>query len=351
MLPEKIIGNPDTRKIEQWLRARGRKLLVYHRDADGVCSAALFMKFFPDFISIPKEGPIIDSRFFKDIVSRKPDVLAFLDMPIDQEWKSVMKLIDVLPDLNILILDHHLPEKNMNGERIIHVNPMFQGKTYIPASCVIYQLFSKMRYNVKPVMWISLIGIIGDYGMKDCYWMFKEYKKYTKSHGGPSCEDLDKASEILASAITFKGVLGAEKALKILSSVRNYDDMKKSEDLKKWNIVVQNEVKRIVNDFERNKEMPEKNVIFYEIKSRMNITSIIATITAERYPDYIVVIRKRAGDLWKISLRYQEGKLSVGDLAKYASNGLGSGGGHVKSAGALVNDWKEFRKRVMEHVK
>jgi single-stranded DNA-specific DHH superfamily exonuclease len=350
MLPEKIIGKPDTRKIERWLGAKGRKLLVYHRDADGVCSAAILMKFFPDFITVSREGPIIDSRFFRDILSRKPDLLVFLDMPIDQEWKKITKLADTMPALNILILDHHLPEKDMNGPRIIHVNPMFQGKTYIPASCVIYQLFRKMGYAVKSVAWISIIGIIGDYGMKDCHWMIDEYRQYLRTHAGPSCSELQKASEILASAITLRGAAGAEKALKILSTVRRYDDMKKSEDLKKWNIVVQRETKKIVNDFEKNKETAGERVIFYEIKSRMNITSIIATITAERYPDCIVIIRKRAGDLWKISLRYQEGGLSVGDMAKYASNGIGSGGGHVKSAGAVVNDWKEFRKRVMEYV-
>ena len=349
MITHKIIGKPDTEKIRAWFSRKGSKLLVYHRDADGVCSAAIFLKCFPDFNTIPREGPIIDSHFFREIISRRPDALVFLDMPVDQEWEKILKLCRELPGLRIMILDHHIPIKNMNSERIIHINPMFMGDAYIPASCVVYQLCSQMGFEVKPSMWVSIIGIIGDYGMKDCRWMFKEYKQYVKKHGGPSCNDLYGASDILSSAITLKGVIGAEKSLKILSGASKYEDVRKSEDLKKWNVIVQREVNKIVNDFEKRKEIDEK-VILYEIKSSMNITSIIATITAERHPEEIVIIRKRSGDLWKISLRYQAGKVSVGDLAKNASKGIGSGGGHVKSAGALVNDWQEFKRRVLEHI-
>ena len=349
MQTEKIIGKPDLEKIRKWLGEKAKKVLVYHRDADGVCSAAIFLRFFPDFATIPREGPILDSGFFKAIIEKKPKVLVFLDMPIDQEWQKIVKLMDELQGLRIVIIDHHLPEKDMNSERIIHINPMLGGNNvYIPASCVVYELFREMGYDVKRMMWISIIGIIGDYGMKDCAWMLKEYKRYG---GVPHCE-LGKASDIISSAITLKGVNGAEKSLGLLMRSMDYDEFKGSKELARWNVVVQREVRKIVNDFEKRKELvPGKKLIFYEIKSRMNITSIIATITAEKHPDAIIVIRKKAGDQWKISLRYQAGKISVGDLAKYASKGIGSGGGHVKSSGALVNDWEKFRDRAFEYLK
>ena len=82
----------------------------------------------------------------------------------------------------------------------------------------------------------------------------------------------------------------------------------------------------------------------------MNITSIIATVTAERHPNHIVIIRKKSGNFWKISLRYQAGKVSVGDLAKFATRRMGSGGGHIKSAGALANNWETFKERVLEYL-
>jgi single-stranded DNA-specific DHH superfamily exonuclease len=341
MPPGKIAWNLNLKKINGLLIAGGRKILVFHRDSDGVCSAAVLLKFFADFETIPREGPIIDKEFFERIVSKKPGLLVFLDMPIDQEWKKVLSLCDELPDLRIIIIDHHIPEKNLNSARIIHINPMFSGPAYIPASCVVFELLRQMKYDVAPHRWISVIGVIGDYGMKDCAWLLREQKKYSDT----PISEFFRMSDIISSSITFKGLKGAEKSLGLLVKSANYWDFEKSEELTEWNRIVQKEVRRIVADFEKNKSQSGK-VILYEIKSKMNITSIIATITAEKYPKNIVIIRKKSGDHWKISLRHQDGSVSVGGLAKFASKGIGSGGGHVKSSGALVSDWEKFRDNV-----
>jgi single-stranded DNA-specific DHH superfamily exonuclease len=346
---KRVVSEVDLSKVRNWLGESGKKILVYHRDADGVCSAAILMKIFPEFESIPREGPIIDKKFFRYIISEKPKILLFLDIPADQEWEKILKFRESLPDLKIMIIDHHVPEKDMNSDRVIHINPRFlRSELYIPASCVIYELLRKMKYDVESYLWISLTGIIGDYGVKDCEWMFKEFAKTSET---PRSR-LFKVSNIISSAITLKGFKGAEKALELLLKSEGYEDFEKSGQLKKWNTVVQGEVRRISNDFEKRKEVFKKErLIFYEIKSRMNITSIIATVTAEKHPNEIVIIRKKSGDFWKISLRYQAGKVSVGDFAKFASKGIGSGGGHIKSAGALVNNWEEFRKRVFKYLK
>ncbi len=349
MRAKKVLNEVDLPKAGEWLGETGKKVLVYHRDADGVCSAAILMKFFPEFATIPREGPVIDRKFFRRIVSERPKILVFLDMPIDQEWEKVLEFGKNLPGLRILIVDHHVPEKDMNSDRIIHVNPRFlKSEYYMPASCVIYELLRKLGYGVKPYCWISLTGIIGDYGTKDCEWMFRECME---GLGILHCK-LITASEVISSAITLKGTKGCEKVLQLLLKSERYGDFEKSRELKKWNGIVQKEVKRISEDFERGKEVFEKErLIFYEIKSRMNITSVIGTVTAEKHPEHIVIIRKKSGDFWKISLRYQAGKVNVGDLAKHATKGIGSGGGHIKSAGALVNNWEEFRKRVFEYLK
>ncbi len=346
---KRVLNEVDLSKVRDWLEETGKKILVYHRDADGVCSATILMKFFPEYETIPREGPIIDKKFFRRIVLEKPKVLVFIDIPVDQEWKKVLEFVKELPELKILIIDHHTPEKDMNSERIIHINPRFlKSEHYIPASCVIYELLRKLKYDVKPYLWISLTGIIGDYGVKDCLWMFREYEKTRETPH----RKLVKASEIISSAITLKGLKGCKKALELLIKSERYEDFEKSRELRKWNTIVQKEVKRIVNDFEKRKEVFEKErLILYEIKSRMNITSVIGTVTAEKHPENIVIIRKKSGSLWKISLRYQAGKVNVGDLAKSATKGIGSGGGHIKSAGALANNWEEFRKRVFEYLK
>ena len=52
-----IAAKEDVKRAASFLRTRGRKLLFYHQDADGVCAAALVLKFFPGFEALAREGP------------------------------------------------------------------------------------------------------------------------------------------------------------------------------------------------------------------------------------------------------------------------------------------------------
>ncbi|MCK5016861.1 MAG: DHH family phosphoesterase, partial [Candidatus Peribacteraceae bacterium] len=285
---EKIINNNvDLEKLHELFKSNGKKMLFYHRDADGVCSAAIMLKFFPDFISMPREGPAIEDSFYDNIISENPSLIVFVDMPVDQEWKKLLELKKDLPNINIVIIDHHIIEKDMNSEDgFVHINPRFIDKeAYIPAACVVYEVMKRMDNDVEPVMWISITGIIGDYGFEDCDWMFKEHAKISNV----TTDELAHVSNMISSAITLKGINGAQIALQSLLESNDCNGILESEKMIKWNKIVQEEVKRITDDFEENKEkLDDKKVIFYEIKSNMNITSIIATITAERYPDYVV---------------------------------------------------------------
>lgn len=95
----------------------------------------------------------------------------------------------------------------------------------------------------------------------------------------------------------------------------------------------------------RKEEYPEKGVIIYLIKTRFNITSLVATHFSESYPDMIIIVRKQTGDMWKLCLRNQSGRVNLGKIAKKAVNGIGSGGGHEKAAGVLTTDWEKFKKK------
>ncbi|MCD6590433.1 MAG: DHH family phosphoesterase [Candidatus Aenigmarchaeota archaeon] len=350
-----IFNKFDQEKLIKWFKESKNQLMIYHRDADGVCSAVLLLKFFSEFRHIPREGPLLDKKFIRLLESRRPDLLVFLDIPIDQEWKKIDKLLENLPETKLVVIDHHIPEKNMNSQRIIHINPRLRKggeKSYIPTSCILYELFRELGYNVEPYMWISVIGIIGDYARKDCEWFLARYKEIRgQENFKKDILRLTNACDMISSAITLKGLEGAEKSLAMLLSSESYEDFEKSRQFKKWNNLVKTEIKKILRDFEKNKEeFPTKNLIFYKIKSKLNITSIISTILAEKYPDKIIIVRKKSPNGWKISLRYQKGDVNIGSLAKKASEGIGSGGGHPKSAGAMVSEWHVFKERVLSWI-
>lgn len=343
-----VLNSVDYGRLEKWLGGKGKKILVYHRDADGICSAALLLKSFPCFRCIPREGPVIDKDFYGRLVKEEPDLLVFLDIPADQEWQKLLKIREALPGLDLAIIDHHTVEKDMNPEGMIHVNPRFlDEKYYIPAACVVYEMLEKMGKDVVNLSWISAVGVIGDYGFRDCHWVLKNANKE-----GHTTKKLVLISNMISSAITLKGLKGAMEALGILRKSETPEDFSGAGKMEEWNESVQKELRCILKDFEKEKEVFEKEkIILYELKNKLNTTSIIATITAEKYPDYIVIIRKKSGKIVKVSLRYQAGKLSVGKLAKRCSEGIGSGGGHIKSAGAITKDWEKFRKRAFDFLK
>jgi single-stranded DNA-specific DHH superfamily exonuclease len=354
MFMDDFLKSLNMGEVGKTLKTGGRKILVYHSDVDGMCSAALLMKFFPGFRPVPREGPVIDEGFLGSLIRKRPDVLVFLDIPADQEWRKLLRLKRKLKLAKLAIIDHHIIEKDMNSFGMTHVNPRSERKEiYIPASAVMYKILEVLGYPVKKFLWICVVGVIADYGFEDCKELLEECEKtYPGSLSDkPSPFKLSKIAEMLSALITLKGLRGAKTGLDLLVKFENVEDIRKHKDLRDYYKRVRKEIERIMEDFGKHAEfVPGKKLIIYEIKSELNITSIIATKITDTYKDEVIVIRKKSRQGWKVSLRCQSGETNVGDLAKKVSQGIGAGGGHQKSAGALVKDWERFRKGIVKHI-
>lgn len=345
----------DMEKIPHLLKGKGKKILIYHTDLDGVCSAILMLKFFRGFELIPREGPIVDDRFLKELAGKKPDLMVVLDIPIDQEWKKIELLQRKLPRMRILLIDHHVPNKNLGSERNIHINPRFEKNVYIPSSCQVYRLLEGLGHDVKPYVWIAAIGIIGDYGFEDCKDVIDECRKaYPDSMGkDPMKSNLKEVSDYILSALILHGTRGVEKSLKILLGMDNFGAVTQNGYFASCEKKVTGEIRRILSDFEKRKrEYHNLDLVIYRIESRLNITSTISTLVAERNPDKIIIITKYSGQYVKISARCQAGDIDLNSLLKETVAGIGSGGGHEKAAGAMVKrkDVDEFNKRLIEKI-
>jgi single-stranded DNA-specific DHH superfamily exonuclease len=340
----------DNASLHELLLTRGKKLLLYHTDVDGICSAALFQRFFVGYSTIPMEGPIISDKLLSALSSEKPKVIAALDLPIDQEWKKIGKLLIALPGTRIAIIDHHIPLKDMNSERVMHVNPRFKSSAYIPASVLVYRMLLDMEKDAKGLIWIAALGVIGDYGYGDCGDILRECeKKYPAL-----CRNKLKKAELLAkklmSSVILEGAKGAEKALAIMLAAGSAQDMLSDPYLDACHATVEKEIEASVNGFpEKSEKIPSIGLYMYEVKSSLNIASTVSTRVAAMNPDKMIFIVKQSGPFFKVSARYQKGDISLNDLFKEATKGIGSGGGHEKAAGAVVEKrhWDEFRRRVV----
>jgi len=349
-----IIKGKDLGRLESFLHILGKRILLYHRDADGICSAALLLKFFGDFETIARQGPRIENDFVKELAEKRSELLVFLDLPVDQEWDKIKELLKKNPGTHAAVIDHHIHERNMNSRKVLHINPRFYQDDYLATSYLVFRLMEQMGKPVRNLVWIAAVGVIGDYDIKDCKDLLDLCEKtYPGSLGKyPMKSKLGYASELICSAVTIKGSEGADKVLKILLESKDYRKFLDSKRLKIWHRKVREEINRVKKEAYKKREVYEKlGLHIYTIRSKMSLTSAVSTYFGEKFPQKVIVIRKRSGGEWKLSFRNQSGKVNVGHLAKKCVQGIGLGGGHKKAAGAIVSDWETFRERLLEEMR
>jgi single-stranded DNA-specific DHH superfamily exonuclease len=340
----------DKRKLESFLGAEGKKVLLYHTDTDGICSAALFLKFFKGYAPLPLEGPVIDKKLLRMLREMKPSLIVMLDLPMDQESEKLEKILRDSLNTRMIMIDHHIPDKDMNSGRFIHINPRFGSTDYIPASVLVYRMLLDMGMDADRLVWIAAAGVIGDYAYQDCGDVLDEcedmYPKCARVKN-PKMATLSK--ELMATVINH-GLRGADKSLKIMAGAEDYRDALGNSYLKGCYAKVEKEIRKTLSAFPRKaKEYPNLGLFIYKVESPFNIASTISTRLAEKHPDRMIFVIKDSKQMVKVSARYQPGDISLNDILKKAVKGIGSGGGHVKAAGAVVpkKHWHEFEQRLM----
>jgi len=295
---------------------------------------------------------IMDKALVRDIIERSPDSIVFVDMPVDQEHEKLREMKKKLPGVRMAVLDHHIIERDLNKIGILHINPRFRKRgVYLPSAWLVYRILEGLGLDVRSLVWIAAIGIIGDYGITDARDVLEECRmEYPYLlRGNPMKSRLSEAAKTISAAITLKGLKGAGEALRLLRECKYYEDFAGIKKLRAWRVVVDEEIRELVRGFEKHKET-KGAVIFYKIETRLNLGSVISNLISEKRPGEVVVIRKKAREGWKVSLRNQSGQYNLGEIVKRAVKGLGSGGGHEKAAAAVVPRWREFRKRFLEEI-
>jgi len=353
----------DLKKLREFLDTEGNRMLFYHADADGVCSAALIARYFDRFQTQSRKGPRMDSKFVKYIIERRPDILVFLDMPVDVEHEELKRILRKLPKMKLVIIDHHIYERDMNSKNVVHVNPMMHEDIYIPVSYLTYKMLEFMKFPVKPDIWISTIGIIGDYGV-ECKDVLDETRKEFPELLGKDMfkSRLTEGAEIINAAATMYGYKGIDQVLESLLKARTYDDFGETSKFKKWNVHVNKEIKKLLRAFKLEEKKTNSDtvqvhkdigLIFYLMNTDLSLSSSISTLLTKDYHDYVILIMRKVAEEggYKISARCQSGRVDVAALMKKVTKGIGGGGGHAKAAGAFTSDLGIFKSRIIREMK
>jgi single-stranded DNA-specific DHH superfamily exonuclease len=337
---------------------RGRTVVVYDTDGDGLGAAAIIAKTLKGlFKKYPKAVPrdhglsLITDRLVSKI--KDFDNIIFLDIAADEKSETVMKLVK---KSRVIVIDHHQIRKNLGKGGVLHVNPVFWEKK-IPSS---QYCTSKITYDICRGLveddfdWLAGIGVINDKAEKSWKGFLKSiYKKYKIS---PKIFEL--VNDIITSPymfsedndldISYKACLESSSPTDILES-RNDASRK----LRKYYDIIEKEIKSAMKTWKKDAEIFEdKKLILIELKTKFSINSVISTKISFEKPHYTVLVARMNGKHVSASLRRQDKKVNCGELARKLTRNIknSSGGGHVPAAGIkiLKKDWKQVRNRVLE---
>ncbi|MFA5176278.1 MAG: DHH family phosphoesterase [Candidatus Nanoarchaeia archaeon] len=140
--------------------------LISHRDADGICSAAIASAAFK------REGLKFSISTVKQLTKKKLEELKNEDYKVyfftDLGSGSIHFMKEILKEKIIFILDHHIIDKELlkeNSENIFIVNPHLfdiDGSFEVSGAGVTYIFFKNLNEKNIDLAHLALIGALGD---------------------------------------------------------------------------------------------------------------------------------------------------------------------------------------------
>lgn len=329
------------RKCRKFLGGLENPLIIYHKDSDGVCSAAQVAEYIGG-TAHPNDGPGIELSEALSRMIEDSDEIVFLDLPVDQ-----LDLSGKLASKKVFVLDHHPPERNMTEENILHVNPRFEDPdVYKPASYLSYQI---AKDKLPGLAWKAGVGIIGDHGIDDCRDLIDEIQRQmpeTVPEDRYNFEELKKSklgtvSEMIEASKVVDGNSGIEKSLDILRSSESPDEVFKSGLLDYYN-EYRNELESEVERFkDEARYFPKTDAHLYGVETRSSIGSNLANLMSDEKDDSVIIVYQKVGGGMKLSARCDSGRIDVSEILKDAVGGEGNAGGHPQAAGGFVRKGSE----------
>lgn len=347
-----------------------RVAVLFHDDADGVCSGALLVELLHRLGAgeiksfSTRVGPTADRELLRDVFSNSPTLVISADFSGELD---ALAREAVSKDAEYVGIDHHalqkynFPDHPGEAGRVLYVNPLLDGES-CPASCYVFRICSELS-DFSEWEWAAALGIIEDFGAEECpdvvKDMLRRYPDLFETTKINSSElrrtTFGRMAQALSIASVWGGWQGAKSALEALlecNSPYEFSEMRHESVRKLYEKSgeVDKESERILKDFERNAQ-PYGRVLFYSFESGLKMKSVIATELGVRYPKNILVIAQNEEGRMKCSFRAQEADVNLDAVIRSSLAGLeGSGGGHAKAAGATVTQ-KDFRTFLERFVK
>lgn len=218
------------------LNEKDKIAVIAHDDGDGVGSAILASKVIgkPDFVWFYDYSPGQFLPMLNEIKKKKINKVFILDLNLpENEIKEIAKISEVL------VIDHHPFEKDLNSERIIFI------KADCGAACyVCYYLFSKIQ---KVPEWIAAMGTLSDTSP----WKYNEssLNGFYENFEFKKIENLWGKTLDLSFALTYLGGK-TEQVYDLLMNAKNFDEL----EIEKYAGIVREEFESKLEEYKNKKE-------------------------------------------------------------------------------------------------
>jgi single-stranded DNA-specific DHH superfamily exonuclease len=324
--------------------------VVTHVDLDGIASGIFLQKIlesrdlkidFMEFLDYNADS--LKPIFKKDI-----DVLFFTDWNVDNYPEDLMNL---RKKYNILIVDHHPPNKDLiDKSNIIKTDSKY---------CSTHALFDLAKngnyFDTKNFEWLVCSAIIMDYTVDN-----EENIKILKSfYPEITLENIWKSKPALIGKSIADSILYYKPHLKVVyETILNG----KFEKLEKAGKIITKEINEWKDKFRREAEhFPEEKLYFYYGNPKHGITSAVVSeiSNSELSEDTLIFIsnniEKGKEDFVKLSARNQTGKVDLSKLLKKCTEDFEecSVGGHIRAAaGSFPKRYLDkFKERLLLEIK
>lgn len=328
--------------------AYGNIAIIYGHDCDSIASACIIFKLSKKLslkpkLFLSKYNFEVDLNTLKKV--KKYDNVVIVDIG-DTPEDTINKFSE---SRNVLIIDHHLPKKY----KTFYVNPrLLKKRVYMPASYVCWHIYKKF-FDDREVLWIAGFGTLGDFGAKENKDLFLKIKKIDKNLiNNLDVEDkilidkslLGKITKMVDSCRIFGGFDGIKYVSNLICSSESYDKLLKDKKINGFYKKLEKEIKKEISNISKNSIFIDKFLV-YELKSKYNLKSSLASLLPRIYKDKIIFIaQKNREGFYEVSIRRGiKVKTNLSELVeKICKNTSGKGGGHPTAAGMRIDKLEEL---------
>lgn len=319
--------------------------IIFHRDADGCCAAAIFAKTLNSLQKNVEETLALEYDEFEKLHKLKNNAcLVILDLNVDNDEKIAKHIVS----RNAIIVDHHALGKDLNSRRCVMIKPQLisniEPSSYV-ASKLTFDLCMQLA-NISKFSWIASIGIIGDFNYKT----WKEFVNTSAEKAHSSVSELEKIADIInATAVV------APKDFSELFSLFVFADNPKqiiksrfAEYLK----TVEKEKNYWLKRFEKEaKCFSDIELFLFEINPKFRIKSEVIDELTKCMPNKTIVILEDLNDgIIRFSARRQDFKVKMNEMLKEAIEGIpnASAGGHIPAAAGRIP--RKYKGKFLENL-